>query len=108
MDTLGNVRGIETLYLHVDVENTVALSMYEKMGYQIMDSTDPMYLEFTTKLNLHDGATKGRKHYLMYKNLVSCPVWLPDAVEEQQQQTSLQSADYPRPSMGTLGFKVPC
>jgi hypothetical protein len=90
------------------VENTAALSMYEKMGYQIVDSTDPMYLEFTTKLNLHDGATKGRKHHLMYKNLVSCPVWLQDPVEEQQQQRSLQPTDYHRPSMGTLGFEVPC
>jgi ribosomal protein S18 acetylase RimI-like enzyme len=69
---------VETLFLHVDVQNHAAIAMYEKAGYRRVDSMYPMFLEFTTSLNLHPGATKGRDHYLLYKNLVEDPVWLPD------------------------------
>lgn len=108
------MRGIETLYLHVDVENTAAADMYEKKGYQKVDNWDPMYMEFTTKLNLHDGATKGRRHFLMYKNLVTCPVWLPSPPTEERKETpssrsssQVASKEFPQPT-GTLGFEVPC
>jgi ribosomal protein S18 acetylase RimI-like enzyme len=73
---------VETLFLHVDVQNHAAIAMYEKAGYRRVDSMYPMFLEFTTSLNLHPGATKGRDHYLLYKNLVEDPVWLPDPYVE--------------------------
>lgn len=104
------MRGIETLYLHVDVENESAISLYERAGYRMVDTSAPMFLEFTTKLNLHDGATKGRNHFLLYKDLVKCPTWLPEpavpAVEQQQHQVT--TAGFHRPAAGTLGFEMPC
>jgi hypothetical protein len=39
-------------------------------------SNDPIYTEFTTGLNLQPGATRGREHYLLCKNLVHNPIWL--------------------------------
>lgn len=104
------MRGVETLYLHVDVENEAATSMYEKMGYHKVDSSDPMFLEFTTKLNLHDGATKGRRHYLLCKDLVSSPVWLPAPVEQRKENSAQQTIvdrDSPQHATGKLGFEVP-
>jgi hypothetical protein len=69
-------RGAESLYLHVDVHNEGALRLYEEhMGFVRVDQTDPMYSEFTTSLNLHDGATRGRNHYLLCKHL-QAPTWL--------------------------------
>lgn len=50
-----------------------------------------MYEEFTRSLNLHDGATRGRNHYLLMKNLLQ-PTWLPDYEFEIQ--------------TGTLGFDI--
>ena len=70
-------RNVETLYLHVDVTNDIACHLYKKAGYKIIQKPcDPIYHEFTTSLNLHDGATKGRNHFLMYKHLVTNPTWL--------------------------------
>ena len=78
---------IETLFLHVDVSNTAAITLYEKAGYRkIDDSTaDPIYCEFTKSLNLHPGATQGRNHYLLYKN-IRTPTWLEPSSSSQQQQ----------------------
>jgi RimJ/RimL family protein N-acetyltransferase len=70
------IRGVETLYLHVDVENRGALGLYERAGYSRVPAQDTLHYEFTKSLNLHDGATKGRNHYLLHKNL-SEPIWLP-------------------------------
>jgi ribosomal protein S18 acetylase RimI-like enzyme len=81
IDELATRRGIETLYLHVDVKNVGALRLYEKAGYRVVNSSDPMYLDFTTSLNLHPGATRGRVHYLLYKDLIPKPIWL-DADEK--------------------------
>jgi hypothetical protein len=67
---------VETVYLHVDVTNTAACSLYEKGGYEILDSKDPVYSEFTTRLNLHDGATKGRNHYFLHKKITGQETWL--------------------------------
>lgn len=54
--------------------------MYRQCGYtRVMDddtaSSFPMYQDFTHKLNLHDGATRGRKHFLLAKH-VQTPTWL--------------------------------
>ena len=110
-EILANMRGVETLYLHVDVDNKGALSLYEKAGYQMVDSSEPMFLEFTTKLNLHDGATKGRNHFLLYKDLVKRPTWLPPPPSPETCDLELQPsthgpAELPRPATGTLGFEV--
>jgi len=85
VDELASIRGVETLYLHVDVTNFAALRLYERAGYQQVDSQDPIFGEFTTKLNLHDGATKGRNHYLLYKDLTPYPTWINAAVEQQKE-----------------------
>ena len=45
-----------------------ARAMYEGAGYRILDGTDPVHAQFTASLNLHDGATHGRRHYLMAKD----------------------------------------
>lgn len=78
VDELAVLRNVESLYLHVDVLNFGALELYRKAGYRKVHHADPMYAEFTTSLNLHDGATKGRRHYLLYKNLIRNPTWLPE------------------------------
>eukprot|EP00547_Thalassionema_nitzschioides_P007554 CAMPEP_0194205972 /NCGR_PEP_ID=MMETSP0156-20130528/5117_1 /TAXON_ID=33649 /ORGANISM="Thalassionema nitzschioides, Strain L26-B" /LENGTH=497 /DNA_ID=CAMNT_0038932381 /DNA_START=116 /DNA_END=1612 /DNA_ORIENTATION=- len=68
---------VETIYLHVDVTNTAALNLYEQAGYQKIRTTPvaEYYKEFTFRLNLHDGATRGRNHYLLSKPMVDSPTW---------------------------------
>lgn len=91
-------RGVETIYLHVDVDNKAARALYEKAGYKCVNGEeDPMYLEFTTSLNLHPGATKGRNHYLMFKNLVSEPVWFEPKESKVHEEVKVT---------GTLGFDI--
>ena len=75
---VASLRNIESIYLHVDVTNQAALAMYEKSGYHYLDMREPMYAQFTASLNLHDGATHGRKHHLMCKHLVKSLTWLED------------------------------
>lgn len=82
IDTLANTRKIETIYLHVDVTNLGAVNLYERAGYRKLEPDNPIFLEFTTKLNLHDGATKGRNHFLMAKDLRQ-PTWFSIQEEEQ-------------------------
>ena len=94
IDELANIRGVETLFLHVDTTNIAALSLYKQAGYSMVPPTDPMYQEFTRSLNLHDGATKGRNHYLLMKNLLR-PTWLPEYHMQQ-----LESGT------GILGFDI--
>lgn len=65
------------MYLHVDVTNAGALALYERAGFQKVAVSDEAYQEFTKSLNLHDGATRGRCHYLMYKDLLKSTVQLP-------------------------------
>lgn len=98
LDTLAEHRGVETFYLHVDVANQGALNLYEKAGYRKVLSTDPMFQEFTTSLNLHPGATRGREHFLLYKNLVQEPTWLDDGAA---------TASYRAPPLGKFGFEIP-
>jgi ribosomal protein S18 acetylase RimI-like enzyme len=75
MDRLARDRHVETLYLHVDTMNYSALQLYHKAGYQIAPDRD-VFLDFTSSLNLHPGATKGRDHFLLYKDLRPDPTWL--------------------------------
>jgi ribosomal protein S18 acetylase RimI-like enzyme len=86
IDELARVRGVETLYLHVEVANYKALSLYERAGYQKVPPDNPIYSEFTKSLNLHDGAMKGRNHYLMHKDLDQ-PTWLPSQENASQRGT---------------------
>lgn len=90
--------GFETLYLHCDVENEGALKLYEKAGFQKIITDDPMYYEFTKSLNLQPGATKGREHYLLYKNVTSGQTWLND--------TRLIGEDHTNELMCMLGFEI--
>lgn len=106
IDVLAKTRGIESLYLHVDVENESAIALYENAGYRKVDaSSDPMFLEFTTKLNLHDGATKGRNHYLLCKDMKN-PTWLSDPAFQKERPVA--APGFHRPTTGALGFEVPC
>jgi len=98
IDKVAKIRKTETIYLHVDVENIGALRLYEHAGYKKLPSDDPVFLEFTTKLNLHDGATKGRKHYLMSKDFVKKPTWLEDHNKKETFSGQTQR--------GTLGIEV--
>jgi ribosomal protein S18 acetylase RimI-like enzyme len=106
-DALGKLRGVETLYLHVDTMNLAALRLYEKAGYRAAwDGRDPerdsVFAEFTRSLNLHPGATQGRDHFLLCKDLVPNPTWLSDeAVKYKVPQARL------RPPVGVLGFEIP-
>jgi RimJ/RimL family protein N-acetyltransferase len=90
---MAKIRGVETCYLHVDVSNDAALGLYERAGYAIVSAHDTVYNEFTASLNLHDGATRGRNHYLLHKHILE-PTWLPG--EDSQN-------DFER---GTLGFEM--
>ncbi|GKY94586.1 hypothetical protein MPSEU_000424200 [Mayamaea pseudoterrestris] len=78
IDKISEANGVESLYLHVEVNNGAAISLYKKAGYRSVGD-DPMYLEFTTSLNLHPEATRGRKHHLLYKHLHE-PTWAPDTL----------------------------
>jgi ribosomal protein S18 acetylase RimI-like enzyme len=88
IDMVAKIRNVETIYLHVDVTNVGALRLYEKAGFQRLSKYDPVFMEFTTKLNLHDGATKGRNHFLMSKDIRS-PTWLGDCVNVETQRGKL-------------------
>jgi ribosomal protein S18 acetylase RimI-like enzyme len=91
---LAALRNVETLYLHVDVTNRAAIRLYEKAGYTRIKRGNPLYEEFTISLNLHDGATKGRKHYLLHKHVTPEPTWL-------------YPEHPPKPKKIRLGFELP-
>lgn len=77
VDQVAALRNVESIYLHVDVTNRAACAMYEKAGYEYLDSTEPIYAQFTASLNLHDGAKHGRRHYLLCKHRKKA-TWLDD------------------------------
>lgn len=82
---LAAIRQVETIYLHVDVTNDVACALYERAGYEYASKSDPLYHQFTESLNLHDGATKGRNHHLLYKHLTpEGPTWLLEVEQERE------------------------
>jgi ribosomal protein S18 acetylase RimI-like enzyme len=113
VDELASLKGIESLYLHVDVNNLAAITLYEKAGYRIIGKYDshPMFEEFTMRLNLHDGATKGRKHYLMEKHLNDSPSWI-DVGEEAdarfvaEMNAAIAEREERAEDRGSLGFEV--
>lgn len=76
IERLARLRDMETIYLHVDVNNHVACDMYRKAGFEITDKHDPIFREFTVSLNLQDGVTNGRSHHLLYKNLSTTQTWI--------------------------------
>ena len=76
VEEVAALRGCESIYLHVDVTNHAAISMYEKTGYQVLDKKRPIYAQFTATLNLHDGALMGRCHNLMCKHLTEETTWI--------------------------------
>jgi len=94
IENLARRRGVETVYLHVDVENLGALELYEKAGFSKLGN-DPIYTEFTTKLNLHDGATRGRCHYLMHKEISEHQTWFEMLPVEEKKSIH-----------GTIGFDM--
>jgi len=102
--SLAQKRCAETLYLHCDVQNYGALRLYENAGYRKLLSDDPMYREFTKSLNLHPGATKGREHFLLYKNVVSEPTWLEDTAVQNNVHDSRGRKNE---LIGVLGFEIP-
>ena len=67
---------METIYLHVDVQNQPACDMYRKAGFEMTNKQDPIFQEFTNSLNLQDGVTNGRSHHLLYKNLSTTQTWM--------------------------------
>jgi len=110
IDELAENQCVETLYLHVDVENYSALRLYAKAGYRKIqaEDDDSMYSEFTKSLNLHPGATKGREHFLLYKNIVSEPIWLEDTRDQDQYYScSSNSGSRSNELVGVLGFEIP-
>jgi hypothetical protein len=52
-------------------------------------------IHYSTKLNLHDGATKGRNHYLLHKKITRHQTW----IEPESYSKSCNK--------GTLGFDIP-
>jgi ribosomal protein S18 acetylase RimI-like enzyme len=99
---------IESLYLHVDVSNRNAIQLYEKAGFFKVFSQDPMFSEFTSVLNLQPGATPGREHYLLCKNLVAHPVWLNDQYDDPSVHTKLiASSGKHFPILGQFGIEIP-
>lgn len=103
IDLVATMRGTETLYLHVDATNLGALALYEKAGYRKASLDDAVFMEFTTSLNLQPGATKGRDHFLLYKDLMSSPTWLDE--DDAADISSTCSAQ--KTILGTLGFEIP-
>lgn len=60
--------GIETIYLHMDVSNDIAGTLYKKAGY-CRAKSHVYHDNFTRSLNLQDGAIPGRCHDLMWKHI---------------------------------------
>jgi ribosomal protein S18 acetylase RimI-like enzyme len=112
IDNVANIRDVETIYLHVDVTNVGAVRLYEAAGYKILAPDNPIFSEFTKKLNLHDGATKGRNHHLLAKDLRR-PTWLnyQDWLDYQENRLNyeepIDEAHTVSPKSGVLGIEVP-
>ena len=97
IDAVAHQKEIETLYLHVDVSNEAAIALYKKCGYRLTDPSEPIFQEFTKLLNLHPGGTRGRSHYLLYKNL-RVPTWVEEKTRCTEEDTKV---------LGNLGFEIP-
>lgn len=88
------------------MKNEAALSLYQTSGYSRVDQTDEMYREFTKTLNLHDGATRGRTHYLLVKHLRAA-TWL--EAESERLARGMASAEASRQPSTTQaqGLDIP-
>jgi len=89
----------------VDVKNEAALRLYEKCGYVRVDQTNEMYREFTRTLNLHDGATRGRNHYLLVKHLKQV-TWLPDDYDDEEQEELTHRHEEAAVTAHLMGFDI--
>lgn len=100
---------VESLYLHVDVANRHAIQLYEKAGFFQVPSQETMFSEFTAVLNLQPGATQGREHYLLCKNLVAHPVWLKDHYDHPPVGTKVITTSSGKhfPILGQFGIEIP-
>ncbi len=104
------MRYVETIYLHVDVKNIPAINLYRRAGFEVLDShNNPMYAEFTRRLNLHDGATRGRNHYLMHKKVSRKQTWLRSHNDTSSSRRRMEN-DIPSSSSsrrrGKIGFEM--
>ena len=102
VDKLAHIRKVESLYLHVDVTNEAAINLYTKAGYVKAEPT-PSNLQFTRSLNLHDGATNGRNHYLMCKHLR-----IPTILDNEKNTNQIDDKhDIGNAIKNSLGFEMP-
>ena len=95
IDKLAHIRNVETLYLHVDVTNDAAIALYNNAGYRKVPPNE-IHHAFTKSLNLHDGASSGRKHFLLYKHLRT-PTFLSHKMNKNNIETTKNS----------IGFEIP-
>jgi len=100
VDKLAHIRNVETLYLHVDVTNEAAIGLYTKAGYKRVEP-NPLHMSFTRSLNLHDGATNGRNHFLFYKHLRKPTILSKDIIWHDEDPD-----ENPKPKK-QLGFEMP-
>jgi len=89
VDLFADIRGVESIYLHVDVKNKVALSLYKQAGYCVCRRTG-IHKDFTKSLNLHNGATRGRNHYLLFKH-VKTPTIMPWHSRRRKSENGIQN-----------------
>jgi len=79
------------------------MALYERAGYRVASLDESVFMEFTTSLNLHPGATKGRDHFLLNKDLRPA-TWLDDGGEVDVSNTS---SPHEKTLVGQLGFEIP-
>ena len=90
----------------MDVQNFPAYTLYERAGFEVVDShNNPMYAEFTRSLNLHDGATRGRNHYLMQKRVSRKQTWYNHSSSRIMSERSSSSL-LPSGKRGRIGFEL--
>lgn len=84
----------------MDVTNEAAIALYTKAGFKKVEPS-PTHMSFTRSLNLHDGATNGRNHYLFYKHLRNPTILSNDVLwyDEDSDDKSKQKQQ--------MGFKMP-
>ena len=75
MDEVAYLRNVETMYLHVERDNIPACNLYLRAGYEIVESEDSVYVDFTNKINLSNGIIDDHSHYLMQKMTSPIQTW---------------------------------
>eukprot|EP00968_Pinguiococcus_pyrenoidosus_P004024 scaffold264_cov317-Pinguiococcus_pyrenoidosus.AAC.38 len=69
-ELLAAKKGIRELLLHVEVENTGAVALYEKAGFEILPQT-PKVLSFAGQMGLLDPVYAMKRYHLMWKKVDS-------------------------------------